>query len=62
MFVVQVVNFNDKSLTFNIEIKGLAENVNMADATKTVLTSGNVRDMNSFNEPKKVRTSCIPFL
>ncbi|XP_028793312.1 alpha-L-arabinofuranosidase 1-like [Neltuma alba] len=51
---VKVVNFNDNPATFKITFNGLDANAKLSKATKTVLTSPNVKDENSFKEPSKI--------
>ncbi|XP_054778421.1 alpha-L-arabinofuranosidase 1-like [Prosopis cineraria] len=57
---IKVVNFNDNSTSLNIKINGLDENVDFTDSTKIVLTSANVMDENSFNEPRKIVPTMSP--
>ncbi|KAK4272404.1 hypothetical protein QN277_020968 [Acacia crassicarpa] len=52
---IKVVNFGSTSVNLKISIGGLDLNsVGLGGATKTVLTSANVMDENSFSQPKKV--------
>ncbi|KAI9118706.1 hypothetical protein K1719_010151 [Acacia pycnantha] len=51
---IKVVNFNDKEATLDITINGLNSNANLSGSTFTLLTSANVMDENSFEDPKKV--------
>ncbi|KAI9112708.1 hypothetical protein K1719_016211 [Acacia pycnantha] len=51
---IKAVNFDDKAATLDITINGLHSNANLSGATFTLLTSANVKDENSFNDPKKV--------
>ncbi|ESW34006.1 hypothetical protein PHAVU_001G116200 [Phaseolus vulgaris] len=51
---VKVVNFGIATESLNIYIIGLNSNVQQFGSTKTVLTSTNLMDENSFLEPKKV--------
>lgn len=52
---IQVVNFVNNTVSLKISITGLEQNsIQALGSTKTVLTSGNVMDENSFKEPKKV--------
>lgn len=51
----QVVNFGSSNVTLQISIDGLEVNSLQASAsTKTLLTSSNVKDENSFQAPNKV--------
>lgn len=50
-----MVNFVNNTVSLKISITGLEQNsIQALGSTKTVLTSGNVMDENSFKEPKKV--------
>lgn len=50
-----MVNFRNNTVSLKISITGLEQNsIQALGSTKTVLTSGNVMDENSFKEPKKV--------
>ncbi|XP_054784668.1 alpha-L-arabinofuranosidase 1-like [Prosopis cineraria] len=51
---VKVVNFNNNPTTLKITFNGLDSSVKLSKATKTVLTSSNVKDENSFEEPTKI--------
>lgn len=52
---MQAVNFGAKNVTLKITIDGFEENsIQLLGSAKTVLTSSNVMDENSFNEPTKV--------
>ncbi|XP_028803084.1 alpha-L-arabinofuranosidase 1-like [Neltuma alba] len=51
---IKVVNFNNNSTSFKMTINGLDGNVDFSGATKTVLTSKSVWDVNSFDEPRKI--------
>ncbi|XP_054794060.1 alpha-L-arabinofuranosidase 1-like [Prosopis cineraria] len=51
---VKVVNFNENPATLKITLNGLGTNVKLSGATKTVITSANALDENSFKEPTKV--------
>lgn len=52
---LQVVNFRNVSVSLKISVDGLQTNsLQLSGATKTVLTSSNVMDENSFKEPTKV--------
>ncbi|KAK7396087.1 hypothetical protein VNO78_16834 [Psophocarpus tetragonolobus] len=51
---IKVVNFGTTTESLNIYINGLNSDVHQYGSTKTVLTSTNVMDENSFLEPKKV--------
>lgn len=52
---IKVVNFGTNTVKLNISLNGLEPNsINMAGSKKTILTSGNLMDENSFKEPRKV--------
>lgn len=51
---IKVANLDKKAVSIGISIEGLESNVVLSKATKTVLTSSNPMDENSFSEPKKV--------
>nr|ABV08816.1 alpha-L-arabinofuranosidase [Fragaria x ananassa] len=52
---IKIVNFGSNIVNLRIRVDGLEPNsVSMSGSTKTVLTSKNVMDENSFDEPKKV--------
>ncbi|KAI5671797.1 hypothetical protein M9H77_12161 [Catharanthus roseus] len=52
---VKVVNFGSDTVILKISIDGLEHNsLQLLGSTKTVLTSSNLMDENSFKEPKKV--------
>lgn len=52
---VKVVNFGSSNVSFSIHISGMGHNsLQASGSTKTVLTSNNVMDENSFSEPNKV--------
>ncbi|XP_027932378.1 alpha-L-arabinofuranosidase 1-like isoform X2 [Vigna unguiculata] len=51
---IKVVNFGSASESLGIYINGLNSNVQQFGSTKTVLTSTNLMDENSFLDPKKV--------
>ncbi|KQK21924.1 alpha-L-arabinofuranosidase 1 [Brachypodium distachyon] len=51
---IKVVNFGDKALDLSISITGLDSNIQTFGSIKTVLTSGWLRDENSFQKPDKV--------
>lgn len=52
---IKVVNFQSNTVSLKISINGLEKNsIQLFGSTKTVLTSGNLMDENSFKEPKKV--------
>lgn len=56
-YLVQVVNFGSNRVTLKISIDGLEGNIiQETGSAKTILTSGNVKDENSFNQPTKVRS------
>nr|ABF22680.3 alpha-L-arabinofuranosidase [Prunus persica] len=52
---IKIVNFGTNIVNLKIAVDGLEPNsINLSESTKTVLTSTNLMDENSFNEPKKV--------
>ncbi|KAK9951266.1 hypothetical protein M0R45_006721 [Rubus argutus] len=52
---IKIVNFGSNLVNLRIHINGLeSDSISLSGSTKTVLTSKNVMDENSFNEPKKV--------
>nr|GMD43060.1 alpha-L-arabinofuranosidase 1-like [Ipomoea batatas] len=52
---IKAVNFGGKNVTLKFTIDGFEENsIQLLGSAKTVLTSSNVMDENSFNEPTKV--------
>ncbi|KAJ0043394.1 hypothetical protein Pint_19460 [Pistacia integerrima] len=52
---VKVVNFGSNKVNLKISVYGLESNsINSSRSTKTLLTSNNVMDENSFKEPNKV--------
>ncbi|MCD7472449.1 aspartate-semialdehyde dehydrogenase-like protein [Datura stramonium] len=51
---IKVVNFGNSTVTLNISISGLENSLQSSGAIKTILTSSNVMDENSFTDPKKV--------
>lgn len=59
----QIVNFGSDAVNLKVTVDGLDPNSGKLSAsTKTVLTSDNVMDENSFDEPKKVVTMVLMFL
>jgi len=50
-----VVNFGDHTENLRIFVNGLDSKVQQSGSTKIVLTAPNVREENSFSEPKKVK-------
>jgi hypothetical protein len=56
---VQIVNLESKTVNVDIFIDGLESNVVLSKLTKTVLTSSNVMDENSFSQPNKVSNKQI---
>lgn len=53
-FLLQVVNFGSKAVNLNISVTGLETDIQTFGSIKTVLTSGWLRDENSFQQPDKV--------
>ncbi|KAJ0098921.1 hypothetical protein Patl1_22260 [Pistacia atlantica] len=52
---VKVVNFGSNKVNLKISVHGLESNsINSSRSNKTLLTSNNIMDENSFTEPKKV--------
>ncbi|XP_010904719.1 alpha-L-arabinofuranosidase 1 [Elaeis guineensis] len=51
---IKIVNFGNATVNLNICVTGLQNAVNSVGSTKTILTSTNLMDENSFTEPKKV--------
>ncbi|KAK9266548.1 hypothetical protein L1049_001592 [Liquidambar formosana] len=52
---IKIVNFGSNTVNLKISVAGLESNsIQLSGSTKTVLTSSNVMDENSFKEPKKV--------
>ncbi|KAF9599343.1 hypothetical protein IFM89_036800 [Coptis chinensis] len=55
---IKIVNFGSDPVSLKISVDGLEQNsIGLSGATKTVLTSSNLKDENSFKEPNKV----VPF-
>lgn len=53
--LVQVVNLGTDTVNLKVFVDGLDPNsISLSGSTKTVLTSNNQMDENSFNEPTKV--------
>lgn len=58
--LVQVVNLGTNTVNLKVSVKGLEPNsISPSGSTKTVLTSNNLMDENSFSEPKKVTESTL---
>ncbi|XP_035544759.1 alpha-L-arabinofuranosidase 1-like [Juglans regia] len=59
---VKIVNFGNDTVNLKISVDGLEPNstILLSGSTKTVLTSGNPMDENSFNEPNKVKPTQSP--
>lgn len=51
---IKVLNFGDKAIDLGISITGLENDIQTFGSIKTVLTSGSLRDENSFQQPDKV--------
>ncbi|KAJ0044007.1 hypothetical protein Pint_18420 [Pistacia integerrima] len=52
--IAKVVNFGSIQVKLKISVEGLGSNsINSSRSTKTLLTSNNVMDENSFNKPNK---------
>lgn len=55
LMTLQIVNFGSDTVNLKIAVNGLDLNtVRLSGSTKTVFTSSNLMDENSFNEPTKV--------
>ncbi|KAG2685355.1 hypothetical protein I3760_10G121600 [Carya illinoinensis] len=53
---IKVVNFGSDQVNLTISVDGLEHNsIQLSGSTKSVLTSGNLMDENSFKEPTKVK-------
>ncbi|KAJ4971892.1 hypothetical protein NE237_004991 [Protea cynaroides] len=60
---IKIVNFGGDTVNLKISVNGLdPDSIGLFGSTKTVLTSNNLMDENSFKEPKKVvpNTSAFP--
>lgn len=53
-YYFQVVNFGADEVKLNISVAGLDGSINSSGSTKTILTSDNLMDENSFDNPNKV--------
>uniref|UniRef100_A0A8R7U715 Alpha-L-arabinofuranosidase C-terminal domain-containing protein n=1 Tax=Triticum urartu TaxID=4572 RepID=A0A8R7U715_TRIUA len=51
---IKVLNFGNKAVDLSISITGLENEIQTFGSIKTVLTSGSLRDENSFQQPDKV--------
>ncbi|CAM0872953.1 unnamed protein product [Alopecurus aequalis] len=51
---IKVLNFGNKAVDLSISITGLENDIQTFGSIKTVLTSGSLRDENSFQQPDKV--------
>ncbi|ONK55600.1 uncharacterized protein A4U43_UnF1340 [Asparagus officinalis] len=51
---IKIVNFGSDVVNLKISMNGLQNRVSSSGSIKTVLTSGNLKDENSFSTPKKV--------
>ncbi|XP_044506764.1 alpha-L-arabinofuranosidase 1-like [Mangifera indica] len=51
---IKVVNFGADEVKLNISVAGLDGSINSSGSTKTILTSDNLMDENSFDNPNKV--------
>lgn len=55
------MNFGNSLINLNISVGGFdTKSVQLSSSSKTVLTSGNLMDENSFEQPKKVSSSLFP--
>jgi len=52
--IFQIVNFGNSKVNLKVSIDGLGLSSRLSGSTKTVFTSSNVMDENSFVDPKKV--------
>ncbi|ONL93799.1 Alpha-L-arabinofuranosidase 1, partial [Zea mays] len=57
---MQVVNFGSKAISLNISVTGLETDIQTFGSINTVLTSGWLRDENSFQQPDKVVPTASP--
>ncbi|XP_041025865.1 alpha-L-arabinofuranosidase 1-like isoform X2 [Juglans microcarpa x Juglans regia] len=59
---IKIVNFGNDTVNLKISVDGLEPNstIQLSGSTKTVLTSSNLMDENSFNEPTKVKPTQSP--
>ncbi|CAD6210969.1 unnamed protein product [Miscanthus lutarioriparius] len=57
---IKVVNFGSKAVNLNISVTGLETDIQTFGSIKTVLTSGWLRDENSFQQPDKVVPAASP--
>uniref|UniRef100_A0A6N2KSZ9 non-reducing end alpha-L-arabinofuranosidase n=1 Tax=Salix viminalis TaxID=40686 RepID=A0A6N2KSZ9_SALVM len=51
---IKIVNFGNSKVNLKVSIDGLGLSSQLSESTKTVLTSSNLMDENSFSNPKKV--------
>ncbi|XP_061966060.1 alpha-L-arabinofuranosidase 1-like [Populus nigra] len=51
---IKIVNFGNRHVSLKVSVDGLGLNSQLSGSTKTVLTSSNVMDENSFTDPNKV--------
>ncbi|KAJ6426067.1 hypothetical protein OIU84_026615 [Salix udensis] len=51
---IKIVNFGNSKVNLKVSIDGLGLSSQLSESTKTVLTSSNLMDENSFTDPKKV--------
>ncbi|XP_048137552.1 alpha-L-arabinofuranosidase 1-like isoform X2 [Rhodamnia argentea] len=58
---IKAVNFGNSSIGLKISVGGFdTDTIQLSSSSKTVLTSGNLMDENSFQQPKKVSPKQIP--
>lgn len=57
---IKVVNFGSSTVGLKISLNGLQPNLGLSGSTKTVMTSTNLKDENSFATPRKVAPSVSP--
>ncbi|XP_062166491.1 alpha-L-arabinofuranosidase 1-like [Alnus glutinosa] len=58
---IKIVNFGSDNVTLKVRVDGLGPNsIQLSGSTKTVLTSDNLMDENSFKTPKKVAPTQSP--
>lgn len=58
----QIVNFGNASINLKISVVGLgSKQVRSVGSTKTILTSSNLKDENSYKEPNKVHHHSLLF-
>uniref|UniRef100_A0A1D1Y3K4 non-reducing end alpha-L-arabinofuranosidase n=1 Tax=Anthurium amnicola TaxID=1678845 RepID=A0A1D1Y3K4_9ARAE len=51
---IKVVNFGSDAVNLNVSVNGLQNSISQSGSIKTILTSNNLMDENSFSDPNKV--------